>query len=258
MGRASGVTMSSDTDLRAKKLQAEIRNLEKECQKLDEEIANLRRARRSRLKDVTWWRDLFGIVSVLVMLFLSGWGFLSELKERGRFQITAEVIRLVEKLRADDPAEREHAAILLAAYGEHALPILLNDLQIAERAESGAAKALVTIARTGQKGSKLVTLALRERARTSFQAVLGRDEERVQALINCLLVLGEIGGLDRKSDTAALFQEIQEGLDCSYLLYHTDAPLDPASASLSEDTKTDRINICLRLKQAVSKLEAGG
>jgi hypothetical protein len=249
-----GKSARSDSGLAAKKLEAELENLKKESSKLDEEIANLKRARGSQLKNLTWWRDLLGIFSVVVMLFFSGNRFLNQQEEASRFQLTAEVIRLVEMLWSDDPAQSEQAAVLLAPYGDKAVPILLDALGIARDPEGGPAMALAVMARADPK---LVVPLLLKRAGTVYKGVENFDTQRAKSLINYLLLLGKVGDLVDRQKTVKLFDKIEKELDCKYFRSESNTPLDAESADVIDENRTQRVNLCLRQKEARGALADG-
>jgi hypothetical protein len=212
-----------------------------EVRKLQAEIAELR---RSPLRDLKFWRDLLGIVAVVFTVVYSSIEFLAQHRAKQRFEVTREVIELVEKLHGPDKEERQSAAILLAAWGEHALPILLRSVD-AERHPgfSGLAQALTIIGRE-RPGSVLDPL--RKRARYLFDSVLSGDKDGVDPLLNHIVLLGDLASLGDQNASRQLLSSFARDLRCE----------DEEWPNDSKVPKVDWTAICLHLHSSI--LKTGG
>jgi hypothetical protein len=237
--------MTSLEELQAKKLEAEIKTLEREATKADQEILQLKRERISRWKDLTWWRDLGGILSVVATLIYGVVTFLDQQQKKHEFEVTQNVITLAEKLHATETVDRKTGAILLSAYGTQVVPILLNFVSVEKPAgSSGLATALTLIA---VEKPSLVLKPARERAESFFKGVSGGDKNAVDPLINHIVLLGDLAGLGEGGKTRTLLSGFQEGFNCS----------DLESAIGSVD-KVDRRALCSHISQTIAKVGSAG
>ncbi len=162
--------------------------------------------------------------------------FLDQQEERNRFNVTKEVIRLVEKLDAGDA----NAATLLAAYGEHAVPVLLNHVAFARLAttkdKQRAAELRRALRLIMRSDEGAVLKPLRGRAENAYKDLKGNDSDATQPLTNYIYFLSR---LDDSGETTELLCDYQDDLACNVL---------DESAQHTVDVKLRR-PVCLTLKK---------
>lgn len=181
--------------LEALKLQAEIRSL-----------------KRSRIKDPTFWRDLVGILAVVGTVVYSAVNFVDHQQSKQKFEVTHEVITLVEKLHDKDVAVQESAAILLSAWGEQALPLLLRSVSLDRTAGSSALRQALEL--IGREKPRIVLDPLRNQTTKLFLAVMHGDAAAVDPLLKHILLLGELASLGQKEESRRLLEGFSDDLGC--------------------------------------------
>lgn len=165
-----------------------------EKKKIEVEIQKLRKSEQSAWKSITGWRDLLAILSVILTLGVGVHSFSSKLGERNKLLITKAVIDLTQRL--GDQNHQGQAAILLSAYGGHAVPVLLNSLR--RQASDGLLKALELI---GTQEPKAVVPPLRKRVNVQLEAALVGSDLAVQLFQNYVKALGAVGELRNPGET---------------------------------------------------------
>ncbi len=231
----------SANDRPAQKLDAEIAKIKKETTKLDEEIRAFRRQSTPLWRTLGLGRDLLGITVVGATLFYGVCNFVQQQEERNKFTVTKEVIDLVQQLRGDEQGQG-NAAILLAAYEERALPVLLNTLTIND--SSGLLRALDLIS---QKNPQTVISPLRDRAASEIDLVITGNMEAFRAFKNYVKALGTVRPRAQTDQTIILFRGFQNQLDCENLQEQGDFGLDVL----------DRRVICKEIKEACESISPG-
>lgn len=265
-------TMSGENDLAVKKLQAEIDKIHVEttCLRADlqqsqnavaskaREDAELYRVKAETAKfneetkklqgDKRVWRRenaiafltalsmgvsiIIGGVSIIVGFFT----FLDQQSDRDKFNVTTEVIKLVDRLRTSNDGSY---AILLAAYEEHAVPILLVSLNKvgSETFVTGVIDALKLIA---EKKPNAVIPMLNNRTRSIFKAVTDGDASKFEPLLNYIEALGHLRKLGSTNESEKTLSELYTKLKCS----------ENKKPSGIEVKPEDRTSICTILKKA--------
>ena len=234
--------MSDLEKIQMEQMRAETKKAEKETEKLGEEIKDLQSKKPYSYRNFIWWRDLVGIVAVVASLVYGVVNFIDQLKEKNRFQVTREVVTLVQQLSQGSEQVQGNTAILLAAYGEHVLPNLLNALTVSD--SPGLLTALSLIA---QKDPEAVSQPLIKRAVSDIGGVLQGGEHKIISFKNYIKSLGELGSLGDTKPTITSLKGFQEKLDCEHLKKQGNFTLDIL----------DRRAICEEIANACEKIRPG-
>ncbi len=242
-------TMSAENDLAVKKLQAEVNKIHAETACLHAKLeqrpnagARIQRekAELDKLKAETtkfneetkklqgekrvWRREnaiaFFTALSMGASIIIAFFTFLGQQSDRDKFNVTKAVIELVDKLRTSSDGSY---AILLSAYEEHAVPILLISLNKvgSETFVTGVTEALRLIA---EKKPNDVIPMLNNRTRSIFKAVTAGDAPKVEPLLNHIGALGNLRKLGSKkawfqvgskNESEITLSELYKELKCS-------------------------------------------
>ena len=234
--------MSDLEKVQIKQMQAETKQAEKETERLEEEIKDLRSKKPYNCHNFIWWRDLLGIIAVAASLVYGVVNFIDQNKEKNKFLVTREVVTLVQQLSGGSEQVQGNTAILLAAYGEHVLPNLLNALTVSD--SPGLLTALSLIA---QKDPECVSQPLIKRAVSDIGGVLQGEEHKILSFKNYIKTLGELGSLGDTEPTITTLKGFQEKLDCEHLKKQGNFTLDIL----------DRRVICEEIVNAYEKIRPG-
>jgi len=234
--------MSELDKAQLKKTQAEADKAAKETEKLAEEIKELKERKPYDRHNIIWWRDLIGILAVALSIVYGVINFIDQQRTKIKFQITKEVVTLVQQL--SDGSEQSHGnmAILLAAYGKHVLPNLLNALTVSD--SPGLLTALSLVA---QKDPKAVSKPLIKRAESDIGSVLQNEKHKILSFKNYIKALGELGSLGDTEPTITTLKGFQEKLDCEQLKEQGNFTLNIL----------DRRAICEEIANACEKIKPG-
>lgn len=110
----------------------ERRKLAAEVAKLEQEPSRLAVMGGAAVKIV-------GFVGAVLAAASTGWAVYSSLDQRAqerRFRVDQQIITLAGQLAANDPVTRANAALLLVAFEDDAIPILVKNLRFADRFKS--------------------------------------------------------------------------------------------------------------------------
>ena len=168
--------------------------------------------------------------------------FIAQQKEKNKFEVTREVVTLVQQLSDGSEQVPGNTAILLATYGEDVLPNLFNALTVSD--SPGLLTALSFIA---QKDPKAVSQPLIKRAVSDIGGVLQGEEHKIRSFKNYIKALGEIGSLGDTKPAITTMKGFQEKLDCEQLKKQGNFTLDIL----------DRRAICEEIANACEKIRPG-
>lgn len=204
-------------------LQGEIERLQREVAKLQAE-GSTHKGRWQRF--ASWIARFAGNITVLLSVisasaaFILGLGqfaddikrFLTQQEEEIIFRVNKELITLVGQLGSKDEVKRANAAIVLAAFEETAVPILLNSLRVetSKKSIEAHAKSLALISTTVD--AKRVALPLRKQAEALFQKTIEGEKATIVALENYLFALAALQKIDDKEATAEMLRNFSAGL----------------------------------------------
>lgn len=120
------------------------------------------------------------VVGSLVTLLAAAWGLYEtvtryfEQREREyEFKVSQEMIALSKQLGSDHPIDRGHAALLLSSFEEHAVPILLSNLDVVDDPEL-----------TGQLIESLQIVAIKRRVQKHPENVIDPLLRQIQVLLD--------------------------------------------------------------------------
>jgi len=234
--------MSDLENIKIEQIRAETQNIKKQTEKIEEEIKDLRGKKPYNYRNFIWWRDRVGILTVVASLVYGVWNFIDQQREKNKFLVTREVVTLVQQLSEGSEQVQSNTAILLAAYGEHVLPNLLNALTVSD--SPGLLTALSLIA---QREPEAVSQPLIKRAVSDIGSVLQGDKHKILSFKNYIKALGEIGSLGDTQPAITAMQGFQEKLDCEQLIKQGTFTLDIL----------DRRVICEEIANACDKIRPG-
>jgi len=209
--------MSELDKAQLKKTQAEADKAAKETEKLAEEIKELKERKPYDRHNIIWWRDLIGILAVALSIVYGVINFIDQQRTKIKFQI-------------------------LAAYGKHVLPNLLNALTVSD--SPGLLTALSLVA---QKDPKAVSKPLIKRAESDIGSVLQNEKHKILSFKNYIKALGELGSLGDTEPTITTLKGFQEKLDCEQLKEQGNFTLNIL----------DRRAICEEIANACEKIKPG-
>ena len=207
-----GNQMSSlKEDLERSKLRNEIYKLQADTDKSRAELRQIRSEKKSRV-----WTSLSSwlpIVSLIATIIYGIFDFLHQQRMRNEFQITKEVIQLVNQLGSANEVETQNAAILLTSLKEHAVPILFSNLNVKEPSfiSQSAEKALGLLA---AKDPNLVIPKLLNQTPYLFESVIKGEKTHLPSLLNHLRTTGNLGAIHNPSDTLPMLKVFSTKLKC--------------------------------------------
>jgi len=194
---------------------------------------------------------LFAVVSGIVGLFIAVGNYMDQQEQKLKFQVTREVIQLVEKL-GDDPQDdnrgaKKNYALLMASYGKHAVPILLNVMESTSIDDTtllpGITEALFAIS---NEVPNAVSIPLMSRSQSYLKDVLTGDENRVDALINTIKTMAKFGSSRQAGELIIELEQFQTDLGCP----------DKRDEPYQKVKKVDQKSICNEIQKTLKNLRS--
>ena len=159
-----------------------------------------------------------GILAAVVALGAGAWGLYSAvstfLDQRARqyaFDVSAELVDLSKQLASENRIERANAALLLSAFEEQALPILVTHLRHTEidnlPTDIGYALRLV-LAKENMKPDTVLG-PLVEQTRMVLQEESKRATPSIAVVVNYVTTLGTVGAASEHAGSLEVLCEIR-------------------------------------------------
>jgi hypothetical protein len=173
-----------------------------EIEKLQAEVAELQaktRAHTSKLsKFRTWLTVVLGVGSLIggvTTFYFRSETFLIQQKRRYEFEAPQQIIVLAEKLGSENSMVRDNAAILLSAFEEHAVPILVSNLRRTDTPDLSRSliASLKLIMQKQDIKPDQVLGPLLEETKLVFEEEYRRQNPDTKAITNYILALKEVG-----------------------------------------------------------------
>lgn len=179
---------SNDYDLGQQKLRLEIKKLAAEVKQIEARLRS-ERDRAAKLK------QYLGILIAIVTLGAGGWGlytgastFLDQRERQYEVTVSKELIELSRQLASEDRIVRANAAILLSAFEVHAIPILVENLSVTDKAglhdDIRNSLALIMKKKRLAETPDLVLIPLKDQMVFVFEEQARRLEPSLEVILN--------------------------------------------------------------------------
>lgn len=200
------------------------RKRELEVEKIAAEIAEITGRTEAQASKLTRFRTWAGILLSVVTLIAAVWGvwegasryFAEQERQRRQrekeyeFQLSKEMITLSSQLGSNEPIERANAALLLSAFEENSVAILVSHLRVTDKSNLEryliASLKLILQKERIKPHPEKVFAPLRDEAEFALDQECRSPTPSVQAIANYIQALEELGaGTQDKStlDTLA-------------------------------------------------------